>query len=111
MKKQTCQIVDIKSKRHELPLDVILFHMINFRKIKGLPLNQDCTSILKAASERVLDSMFSGNKYYVETFMPRHSEFQERLAYEIEAFNRGEWGAAICVMREGVNNDNSLILV
>ncbi|PZP55712.1 MAG: hypothetical protein DI586_06010 [Micavibrio aeruginosavorus] len=105
---QSGKILDIKSKRHELPIDVILFHMVNFRQIKALPVNRDCTALLKAASERVLSGMFDGGKYYVETFMPRRCEFERRLAEEILSFSKGEWALAIekaCLNK----NDNSQI--
>lgn len=106
---QACKVVDIKSKRHNLPLDVILFHMVNFRLIKDLPLNQDCTDILIAASERVLDRMFTGGKFYVETFMPRRCEFESLLAGEVQAFSKGEWSLPAETIHVSIQNDNSQI--
>lgn len=89
--KKSCDIVDIKSKRHDLPIDVILFHMVDYAKIKSLPQNQDCTQLLHQACHRALDQMFAGRRYYVETFMPRHKEFEALLIEELEAFRQGEW--------------------
>ena len=89
--RKPCEVVEIKCQRHKLPLEVILFHMVDFKAIKTLPLNQDCTDILMVASQRVLDRMFINGEAFVETFMPRRREFESLLAEEIKDYKNGQW--------------------
>ena len=103
MIQKSCEVIDINSKRHDLPLEVILFHMVDFSKIHSLPVNQDCTSLLNIASRRVLKDMFSGGKFYIETFMPRRQEFEALLAEELAAYKSGEW------KMPSVLNDNAAV--
>ncbi len=87
----TGRVQGSKTTRHPIPLEVILFHMVDFRNIKGLPSNQDCTNILYTAAQRVLERMFKEGELYVESFMPRCNEFQVQFAHEIIEYSRGGW--------------------
>lgn len=107
---KSAAILDINRKRHELPVSVILFNMVDYSKINNLPLNQDCTEILNTAVERALERMFMGARCYVETFMPRRQEFQSLLAEEIDDFSKNGWSLQQKIQKTASQNDNSAIL-
>lgn len=103
------EVVAIKCQRHKLPIDVILFHMVDFRTIKALPINQDCTEILRTATQRALNRMFVDGEPFVETFMPRRKEFETLLIEEIKEYKNSQWQPLKKVILTSVQDNNSVV--
>jgi len=82
-----------RKKTHELPIDIILFHMVDFGRIKYLPANAECTEILQSAALRALAQMYPDANVTVEAFIPRYKEFQHLFEVELIHYHKGSWKA------------------
>ena len=99
---------DSSACRGELPIPVILFHMVDFGRIRNLPVNADCTELLMKASARTLQKMYPSGGVDANSFLPRRCEFQTRLESEIEDYRHGVWNFSATEQKKATLNDNAL---